>query len=43
MKPKLLCISIALACWALQVHAIGRIADVTVMDRESGVSLPVHD
>jgi hypothetical protein len=42
MKPKILCISIALACSALQAHAIGKLADVTVMDRESGATLPVH-
>ena len=42
MKPKLLCISIALACAALQAHAAGNIADVTVVDRESGATLPLH-
>lgn len=42
MKPKLLCISIALSCSALQAHAIGSLADVTIADRESGATLPVH-
>ena len=33
---------LALACAALQAHAVGRLADVTVIDRNSGATLPLH-
>ena len=33
---------IALACASLPAHAIGSLADVTVIDRNSGASLPVY-
>lgn len=42
MKPKLLTLSIILACASLQAHAIGNLADVTVVDRDSGTTLALH-
>ena len=42
MKPKLLTLSIILACASLQAHAIGNLADVTVVDRDSGATLALH-
>ncbi|HYW55710.1 MAG TPA: hypothetical protein VE934_02005 [Polaromonas sp.] len=45
MQFKLLGLSVALAACAfttLPAHAIGRLADVTVVDRESGATLPTH-
>ncbi len=42
MKLRLLGIPVFLACATLQVHAIGRLADITVVDRESGATLPTY-
>jgi len=42
MKLKLLLLSAVWACASLQAHAIGRMADVTVVDRRSGAILPLH-
>ena len=42
MQLKLLGLSILLACTTLQAQAVGRLADVTVVDRASGAVLPVH-
>lgn len=42
MKPKLLALSILIACAGLQAHALGRLADVTVVDRDSGAVLALH-
>lgn len=39
---KLLAAAVLLAGASFQVQAVGRLADVTVVDRESGASLPVH-
>ncbi|MES2945669.1 MAG: hypothetical protein V4772_22605 [Pseudomonadota bacterium] len=42
-KPiKLLSAALLLACASLQAHAVGRLADITVVDRDSGITLPVH-
>lgn len=39
-KPYLLC---ALAVWAsAPAHALGRFADVVMVDRDSGATLPTH-
>lgn len=46
MKPGLLSLSVSLAlaatAFALPVHAVGSLADVTVIDRQSGATLPVY-
>ncbi len=44
MKLRLLTLSLsfALSGACLQAHAIGNLADVTVVDRDSGATLPVH-
>jgi len=43
MQFKPLAVSALLACAAMQsAHAIGRIADVVVVDRESGATLPIR-
>jgi hypothetical protein len=44
MKPTLLAFSLALtaAAFALPAHAVGSLADVTVIDRHSGATLPVY-
>lgn len=42
MKPKLLALAFVLACASLQAYAIGRLADVTVLDRDSGATLALH-
>ncbi len=43
MKLKYLALSALLACAGMQAaHAIGRLADVVVVDRDSGATLPIH-
>jgi hypothetical protein len=47
MKPRLLALSavpftLALAAFAMPAHAVGSLADVTVIDRQSGATLPVY-
>ena len=44
MTPRLLAFSLLLATTtlALPAHAVGRLADVTVTDRDSGATLPLH-
>lgn len=42
MQLKLLGLSVLLACSAMQAQAVGRLADVTVVDRATGAVLPVH-
>jgi len=44
MKPHILPASLllALSAWALPAHAIGRLADVTVVDRNTGATLPLY-
>lgn len=44
MKPLLLQISLAcaLACMSVNASAVGRVADVNVVDRSTGQTLPVH-
>lgn len=42
MTPKLLGLSIVLACASLQAHALGQLADVSVIDRSTGRTLPLH-
>lgn len=44
MKPHLLAPSLllALSAWALPAHAVGRLADVTVIDRATGATLPLY-
>lgn len=42
LNLRLLGLSAALAVASFQAHAVGRLADVTVVDRQSGVTLPVH-
>lgn len=44
MKPHLLASSLllALSAWALPAHAVGRLADVTVIDRNTGATLPLY-
>ena len=42
MKLGLLGIPALLACATPQAHAIGRLADITVVDRESGATLPIY-
>jgi hypothetical protein len=42
LNLRLLGLSAALAVASLQAHAVGRLADVTVVDRQSGATLPVH-
>ena len=44
MKPTLFALSLALAtvALALPAHAVGSLADVTVIDRQSGATLPVY-
>lgn len=46
MKPGLLSLSVSLAlaatAFALPAHAVGNLADVTVIDRQSGATLPVY-
>jgi len=39
---RLLGLSAVLAAASFQAHAVGRLADVTVVDRQSGVTLPVY-
>ena len=42
MKHKLLGLSVLLACAGAQVHAVGRLADVSVVDRVSGAVLSTY-
>lgn len=42
MKTRRLVISMVLLCASLQVHAVGRLADVRIIDRDTGASLPIH-
>lgn len=42
LNLRLLGLSAALAVATFQAHAVGRLADVTVVDRQSGAKLPVH-
>ena len=44
MKPHLLPASIllALSAWALPAQAVGRLADITVIDRNTGATLPLY-
>ena len=42
MQLKLLGLSLFLACATMQAQAVGRLADVRVVDRASGAVLPVH-
>ncbi|MEO8387657.1 hypothetical protein [Polaromonas sp.] len=44
MKPSLLASSVllALSALALPAHAVGRLADVTVIDRSTGATLPLY-
>jgi len=44
MKTHLLPASIllALSAWALPAQAVGRLADITVIDRASGAPLPLY-
>jgi hypothetical protein len=42
LKLELLSLSVLLACAAPQAKAIGRMADVTVVDRDSGATLPLY-
>ena len=42
LKLELLSLSVLLACAAPQAQAIGRLADVTVVDRDSGATLPLY-
>jgi hypothetical protein len=44
MKPHLLAPSflLALSAWALPAQAVGRLADVTVTDRNTGATLPLY-
>lgn len=42
LKLELLGLSVLLACAAPQAQAIGRLADVTVLDRDTGATLPVY-
>lgn len=35
-------LALVLVCGALQAHAIGRLADVTVIDRNTGATLPLY-
>lgn len=35
-------LALVLACTGLQAHAIGRVADVTVIDRKTGATLPFY-
>jgi hypothetical protein len=41
-KLGLVALSILLACATAPAQAIGRLADVTVLDRDSGATLPIH-
>ena len=42
MKLRLLTLSFILGGACLQAHAIGNLADVTIVDRDSGATLPVY-
>lgn len=42
MTLKRLVFAVVLACAGLQVHAIGRLADITITDRQTGATLPVY-
>lgn len=42
MTFQLLGLSLLLACASLPAHAVGRLADVTVIDRETGATLPLY-
>lgn len=44
MKPHFLASSVllALSAWALPAHAVGRLADITVIDRNTGATLPLY-
>lgn len=42
LKLELFGLSVLLACAAPQAQAIGRLADVTVLDRDTGATLPVY-
>ena len=42
MKLKVLGLSLLLACAGMQAHAVGRMADVSVVDRDSGATLPTY-
>ncbi|MDP3310173.1 MAG: hypothetical protein Q8S56_04320, partial [Polaromonas sp.] len=44
MTPRLLALAflVATSTLALPAHAIGRLADVTVTDRDSGATLALH-
>jgi pyruvate/2-oxoglutarate dehydrogenase complex dihydrolipoamide acyltransferase (E2) component len=41
-KAFVLCVLAAAATWGTSAMAVGRLADVTVTDRSSGATLPVH-
>jgi len=42
MRRKLLALSLLLGCTVLPAHAVGRLADVVVVDRATGATLPTH-
>ena len=42
MKTHAHLVSLLLAVAALQAHAVGRLADVQVLDRQTGAALPLH-
>ncbi len=42
MKLKLLGLTVLLACASLHAQAVGRLADITIVDRDSGARLPVY-
>src|SRR5438105_15850425 len=44
MQTKLsrLGLAIAVACTALHAHAVGHLADITVIDRDTGTTLPLY-
>ena len=42
LNLRLLSLSAILTVASIQAHAVGRLADVTVVDRQSGATLPVH-
>ncbi|MES2412343.1 MAG: hypothetical protein V4614_00980 [Pseudomonadota bacterium] len=42
MKLRLLTLPLLLAGACLQAHALGNLADVTIVDRDTGATLPVH-
>ena len=42
MKSKLFLLCALAACASMQAHAVGRLADVVLVDRDSGAILPTH-